>query len=117
MAANPKPIASLSDQAVRADRAPAPFAEVLGDPWHAPSPGDELSWQSVQRFAGPLEAFIVAGRLECEGIPARVVSSLGVDLSGFAEVLVPQVLARRALWILAWPPVPEADLDFLATGL
>jgi hypothetical protein len=63
-----------------------------------------------------LEAHIVAGRLNVEGVPTVVLSALGVDLSNTAEILVPHHLMHRARWVLAWPAVPEEELQFLATG-
>ena len=68
------------------------------------------------RFPGPLEAHIVAGRLNVEGVPTVVLSALAVDFSNTAEILVPRHLMHRARWVLAWPPVPEEELQFLATG-
>lgn len=68
------------------------------------------------RFLGPLEAQIVAGRLNVEGVPTIVLSSPAVDFSNTAEILVPRPLMHRARWVLAWPLAPEEELVFLATG-
>ena len=68
------------------------------------------------RFQSPLDAYIVAGRLNVEGVPTVVLSFPAVDFSGTAEILVPRHLAHRARWVLAWPPMSEEELNFLATG-
>jgi hypothetical protein len=68
------------------------------------------------RFSGPLDAHIVAGRLNVEGVPTIVLSALGLDSSSNAEILVPHSLLHRARWLLAWPPVSEEELLYLATG-
>lgn len=39
-----------------------------------------------------------------------------LDFTDAAEILVPHALAHRARWVLAWPPVPDEELLFLATG-
>jgi hypothetical protein len=68
------------------------------------------------RFFLPLDAHIVAGRLNVEGVPTIVLTALGLDSSSNAEILVPRSLMHRARWVLAWLPVPEEELLFLATG-
>ncbi len=73
------------------------------------TPGGEepVRWVSVGVFA-PVEAAIIAGRLESEGIPAvtqqeAVGAALGLTVGplGSARVLVPEPLAEQALAILA----------------
>ena len=68
------------------------------------------------RFFMPLDAHIVAGRLNAEGVPTIVLTVLGLDSTNNAEILVPRALMHRARWVLAWPPVPEEELLYLATG-
>lgn len=85
-------------------------------PWPELPPHQEVLWEKFMRFPGPLEAQIVAGRLNIEGVPTIVLSSPAVDFSITAEILVPRPLMHRARWVLAWPPMPEEELAFLATG-
>jgi len=85
-------------------------------PWPEVPSGEESRWERFMRFPGPLEAHIVAGRLNVEGVPTLVLSALGVDLSSSAEILVPHHLVHRAHWVLAWPPLSDEELLFLATG-
>lgn len=66
-----------------------------------------VRWEVVATAQGLAEAAIIRGRLEVEGIPARVhqepagvAIGLTVGLLGQARVLVPAPLAERALEIL-----------------
>jgi len=68
------------------------------------------------RCFGPLEAHIVAGRLNVEGVPTIVLAALGFEFPDNAEILVPRSLVHRARWVLAWPAMTDDDLLFLATG-
>jgi hypothetical protein len=68
------------------------------------------------RDLGPLEAHIVAGRLNAEGVPTLVLEAWRLHSTMRAEILVPRHLMHRANWVMAWPPVSEAELVFLATG-
>lgn len=83
------------------------------------TPGSEepVRWVSVGVFA-PVEAMIIAGRLESEGIPAvtqqeAVGAALGLTVGplGSARVLVPEPLAEQALAILAETFEEEGDTD------
>ena len=82
------------------------------------SGGEEpVRWVSVGVFA-PVEAMIIAGRLESEGIPAvtqqeAVGAALGLTIGplGSARVLVPEPLAEQALAILAETFEAEDDFD------
>jgi hypothetical protein len=85
-------------------------------PWPELPSDQEGVWERFMRFPGPWEAHIVAGRLNVEGVPIIVLSALAFDLSNAAEILVPRHLMHRARWVLAWPAVPEEELQFLATG-
>ena len=95
---------------------PAPTDAAAEPPWPEPPPHEELRWECFLRFLGPLEAHIVAGRLNAEGVPTVVLSAPGMDLSFTAKILVPAHLLHRARWVMAWPPASEAELLFLATG-
>jgi hypothetical protein len=76
-----------------------------------------VEWERLERYAEYLAAEIVAGLLESEGVPAFVESMTPFPgMSSYASVWVPEALAHRARWILAWPPPSEAELTFLATG-
>jgi len=108
-----------SDPAVRAVRGVAelgPRDAAAEPPWSHLPPHQEVRWERFMRFFGPLEAHIVAGRLNVEGVPTIVLTALGLDPSNNAEILVPRHLIHRARWVLAWPPVSEEELQFLATG-
>jgi hypothetical protein len=111
---------SVSDLAVRSVRGGAvglgPSDATAEPPWPELPAGQELRWERFMRFAGPFEAHIVAGRLNLEGVPTVLLSALGPDLSDKAEILVPCHLMHRARWVMAWPSVPDEELQFLATG-
>ena len=73
------------------------------------TPGDftDAPWEVVAVADGLAQAAIIRGRLEVEGIPARVNQepagvALGLTIGtlGQAEVLVPKPLAEEALGIL-----------------
>lgn len=85
-------------------------------PWPQLPQGSELKWESFLRHLGPLEAQIVAGRLDAEGVPTIVLAAMSLDFSNAAEILVPRHLVHRARWVMAWPEVSEEELLFLATG-
>jgi hypothetical protein len=77
------------------------------------TPGQEQQtpWQVVAVTDGSMKAAIIRGRLEAEGIPARiqqepagVVIGLTTGLLGQAKVLVPEPLVDQALGILGQPP-------------
>jgi hypothetical protein len=75
-----------------------------------PNDDQEVRWEVVAVAHGLAEAAIIRGRLEFEGIPARVhqepagvAIGLTVGLLGQARVLVPEPLAERALEILNQP--------------
>lgn len=124
MAANPitKPpqaehAAIEHEPAIRSVRGVAgPSAAFAEPPWPELPSGQEPRWARFMRFPGLFEAHIVAGRLGVEGVPTIVLSSPAVDFSNSAEILVPHHLMHRARWVLAWPPVSEEELAFLATG-
>jgi hypothetical protein len=107
-----------SDPAVRAVRLVelVPGDGATEPPWPDLPSHHEVRWERFKRFFGPLEAHIVAGRLEVEGVPTIVLSALGLDSSNNAEILVPSHLIHRARWVLAWPPASDEELQFLATG-
>jgi len=73
------------------------------------TPGEDqkVRWKVVAVAQGLAEAAIIQGRLESEGIPARVhqepagvAIGLTVGLLGQAKVLVPEQLVEEALDIL-----------------
>lgn len=74
------------------------------------TPGGEepVQWEEVAQTAGLLQATIIAGRLEAEGIPTRVwqegagqAIGLTVGVLGVGHVLVPEAEAERARQLLA----------------
>ena len=79
---------------------------------HETTPGnyEEVPWEVVAVVDGLAQAAIVQGRLEAEGVPARihqepagVAIGLTVGTLGQARVLVPEPLAEDALNILEGP--------------
>lgn len=80
-----------------------------------PGGRQEIIWETVAKTSGLLQAQIMAGRLEAEGIPARAwqegagrALGLTVGLLGAGHVVVPDQFAGKARQILA-----EADDVFL----
>jgi hypothetical protein len=76
----------------------------------------EVRWEVVAFAQGLAEAAIIQGRLETEGIPARVhqepagtAIGLTMGLLGQAKVLVPEPLVERALDILNQPGQEEVE--------
>ena len=127
MAANPvtgspkiqQSATAVNDPVVRSVRggiALGPRDAATEPPWPDFPPHQGVRWERFMRFSGPLDAHIVAGRLNVEGVPTIVLSALGLDSSSNAEILVPHSLLHRARWLLAWPPVSEEELLYLATG-
>ena len=123
MAANPlqDPIAPQAlplaeESLVHAVRLPGGgTSPASSSPWPEPSPHVDVPWDPFRRFHGLLEAQIVAGRLEAEGVPTVILSVPGV-WDAFAEIRVPRSLLHRAHWVLSWPPVSDEELLLLATG-
>lgn len=68
------------------------------------------------RFLKPLEAHIIAGRLETDGVPVIVMAPACIDVAMTAEILVPEHLMHRARWVMSWPAPSDEELLFLATG-
>jgi hypothetical protein len=75
-----------------------------------PANFEEISWKVVAVANGLAQAAIIQGRLEAEGIPARihqepagVAIGLTVGVLGQAQVLVPEPLAEEAVRILEQP--------------
>jgi len=83
----------------------------------APADGGWREWQRFSRYRSNLDAHIVAGLLENEGVPT-IIESVGVSVDANSPCMlwVPKELSHRARWILAWPPPTDAELIFLATG-
>ncbi len=88
---------------------PGPAAQA-GEGAGETSPGGEapVKWVRVAVALGPTHAEILRGRLEMEGIPARVlrepaggVYGLTVGLLGQIDVVVPQEYAAQARELLA----------------
>lgn len=74
----------------------------------SPSGAEPVRWVRVAVALGPAHAEILRGRLEAEGIPARVlqepagsVYGLTVGLLGQIDVVVPQEYAAQACDLLA----------------
>ncbi len=73
-----------------------------------PAGQEPIKWVSVAAALGPAQAEILRGRLETEGIPARVaqeaaggVYGLTVGLLGQVDVIVPEEQAARAREVLS----------------
>ena len=114
MASNPD-----RDPALRSIRgvADAGSTAVTAEPPWPRTPQGAVQWECFLRDLGPLEACILAGRLNADGVPTIVLGSLAFDDAKRGEIHVPVHLLHRARWVMAWPPVPELELAFLATGL
>jgi hypothetical protein len=77
--------------------------------------GDDepVKWVPVATALGTIEAHLIAGRLNNEGIPTRISqeaagAAIGLSVGlGQIHVLVPEALEKRALRILAEPAIIE----------
>jgi hypothetical protein len=124
MAANPitsapRPEQSfpVTDPVVRSVRVqPGPSDASAEPPWPEFPSHQKVPWERFMSFPGAMEAHIVAGRLNAEGVPTLVLSAPGFETLFTAEILVPKALLHRARWVLSWPPASEEELLFLATG-
>jgi hypothetical protein len=99
------------DELSKADRE---VIEVTGET--TPGKAQEVRWGVVAVVNGLAQAAILQGRLQTEGIPARVhqepagvALGLTVGALGEAEVLVPEPLVEEALRILNQPPEELED--------
>jgi hypothetical protein len=83
-----------------------------------PGRDQEVRWEVVAVANGQPDAAIIRGRLEAEGIAARVQQEpagaaigLTVGLLGQVRVLVPEPLVESALEILNQPVQQDAEED------
>ena len=75
----------------------------------------EPPWVVLEACPDPLSAHVLYGRLEAEGIPARLSSLAPIPgLAQSAEVHVPRVWLTRARACLAAQPPSEEELTALA---
>jgi hypothetical protein len=74
-------------------------------------------WVLFEVYSNELAAWIVAGLLENEGVPAMVAPN-GPIFGAWttAAVLVPYQNLHTARWVLALSPPTDVELEFLATG-
>jgi hypothetical protein len=100
------------DALPKADREKA--AEVTRET--TPGKAQEVRWEVVAVVNGLAQASILQGRLETEGVlarihqePAGVALGLTVGALGEAKVLVPEPLVEEALRILNHPPQELED--------
>jgi hypothetical protein len=91
-------------------------ADALEPVFPAPVGGGWREWERFSRYRNDLDAHIIAGLLENEGVPT-IIEPLGVSVDATSRCMlwVPKELLHRARWILAWPPPTDAELIFLAT--
>jgi hypothetical protein len=81
-----------------------------------PTPSEEIIWRNVAKTGGLLQAQIMAGRLQAEGIPARAwqegaggALGLTVGLLGTGYLDVPEEYVAQAQEILAWEFAEEEE--------
>jgi hypothetical protein len=81
-----------------------------------PAPSHEVVWRNVMKTGGILQAQIMAGRLQAEGIPARAwqegaggALGLTVGLLGTGYLDVPEEYVAQAQEILAWEFAEEEE--------
>ena len=74
-------------------------------------------WRILAEYPSLSAAEVDAAYLRSEGLEARVwnVAALPSDTCGI-RVLVEAHEVEKARWLLKFPPVGEAELEFLATG-
>jgi hypothetical protein len=81
----------------------------------ATSPEDE--WELFQSFTDIGSAEVMCAWLLSEDVPARVDTvSFQSQLEMTYRVFVRRDRMHRAKWVVAQPPLSDAELDYLATG-
>ncbi len=79
-------------------------------------PSETEPWVLLEACPDGISAQVLLGRLQVEGIPARVSTLSPIPgLEQNAEVQVPPQWLARARQCLATPPVSEEELTELAT--
>ena len=74
-------------------------------------------WSLFDVYPNELEAYIVAGLLENEGVRTLVAPNGPLVIAwSTVAILVPTEQLHTAKWILAQPAPTDAELEFLATG-
>ncbi len=83
---------------------------------------DEQVWQTVGTTQGVMQARILEGRLQAEGIPVRLqyepigaIYAITVDGLGEVQILVPEQWAEHARRVLS-KEYTEEDLDWRDGG-
>lgn len=78
---------------------------------------DAQGWRILAEYPSLSAAEVDAAYLRSEGLHARVwnVAALPSDTCGI-RVVVEAEEVEKARWLLKFPPVGEAELEFLATG-
>jgi hypothetical protein len=108
---------SRSTDALSSTVYPEASSDALEPLFPMPPGGGWREWERFSRYRTDLDAHIVAGLLENEGV-ATIIESVGVSVDATSPCIlwVPKGLVHRVRWILAWPPPTDAELIFLATG-
>lgn len=88
----------------------------FGEPPWSPSGTLFRNWELFERYSNYLNALIVAGRLEADGVTTIVETASAFPGVFAASLWVPEELVHRARWVLAWPMPTDRELIFLATG-
>ena len=79
---------------------------------------EPTEWKTVAEAAGPLQAAIIAGRLEAAGIPVWVrreaagdIYGLTVGLAGRTQVMTPASFYEEARALLEHSPEDDEDYE------
>jgi hypothetical protein len=82
-----------------------------------PQDHDEfIQWSELAEYPDKSAAEVDAGYLRSEGIPATVIVIDNFPGHGRSRIRVDSSQVDRARWLLKFPPVSEAELEYLATG-
>jgi hypothetical protein len=94
------------------------MSDTSGSSGAIPGEPKQIHWEIVARTGGLMQAQIIVGRLNSEGIPARawqegagVATGLTVGILGTGHVEVPEEFADQALEILAEDVAEDEDYD------
>lgn len=79
-------------------------------------PEEPIRWCELTEYPDRWAAEVDAGYLRSGGVAATVIVIDNFPGHGRSRLMVDAALEHRARWLLKFPPVSEAELEYLATG-